>query len=296
MIDETTRKKIKKIQIYTKRIMSSTLSGDYLSAFKGSGLEFDQLREYQIGDDIRHIDWNSSAKMNKIMTKQFIEERDRTIILAIDVSASTNYSSKKELRKETIAQVAAALSFIAHENKDKIGTLFFSDTVEKWIAPNHSNLHVGNIIENIFSIKPKSKKTDIAQALRFLIKMKKRNAIIFMLSDFIDDGPDYSKLLKIASIEYDFIGLRFLDACEESFPDTGLLEIQDPETNQIFTIDSRKHILNKKNKINVHLDLRKKEQQNLFDKNKIDLLDLAVGQPFTNPLIKFFHQRIRRQI
>ncbi len=136
MLTQTMRSKIKKIKIYTKRIMQTTLTGDYLSAFKGSGLEFDQLREYQIGDDVRAIDWNSSAKMHKIMVKQYIEERDRTIILAIDVSQSNSYSSTEELRKDYIAEVAASLAFIAADSKDKVGALFFSDRVEKWIPPS----------------------------------------------------------------------------------------------------------------------------------------------------------------
>jgi uncharacterized protein (DUF58 family) len=136
MLTDEVRKKIKKIRIHTKRMMHTSISGDYLSAFKGSGLEFDQIREYQHGDDIRSIDWNSSAKMNKIMVKQFIEERDRTIILAIDLSASSLYSSNYELRQDLIAQLSAAVAYISGENKDKVGALFFTDQVEKWIPPS----------------------------------------------------------------------------------------------------------------------------------------------------------------
>jgi hypothetical protein len=296
MIDDSIRKKIKSIQIYTKRVMKSTLSGDYLSAFRGSGLEFDQLREYQFGDDTRYIDWNSYAKTNKIMVKQFVEERDRTIILAIDVSGSTNYSSKKDLRQDTISQLAATLSFVAHENKDKVGVVFFSDTIEKWIAPNRGNLHVGRIIEEIFSIKPVSRKTSIEQLLRFIIGLKKRNSVVFLISDFIDMGPEYSKLLKVASIEYDFIGIRIIDDIEIDFPDIGLLQIKDSETNERFVIDSRRHLWDKNNPINIYLKSELKKQQDLFDRCRIDLLDLVVGRPFMNNLIQFFHKRIRRQI
>jgi uncharacterized protein (DUF58 family) len=296
MIDNTIRSKIKKIKLHTSRIMQSTLSGDYSSAFKGSGLEFDQLREYQMGDDVRFIDWNSSAKMNKIMVKQFIEERDRTVILCIDVSGSTNYSSKQELRKDMVAQLGATISFVAQANKDKVGALFFSDKIEKWIPPNRGNLHVGKIIEHIFTLEPTSKKTDLSEALKFLVNLKKRNAIVFMLSDWIDNSPQFKKILKIASLEYDFVGIRLLDDCETHFPDVGLLEIEDPETGQHFMLDTRKTPGKKLSALNLILQTHQLEQKKLFDRYKVALLDLTVGHPFINPLIRFFHNRIRRQI
>lgn len=288
-LNKDIQNKIKKIKIFTKRLMKSSLSGDYLSAFKGTGLEFDQLRDYHMGDDIRFIDWNSSAKTNKIMIKQLIEERDRTVILAIDISASSNYSSKKELRKEIISQVAAALTFVASNNKDRVGALFFSDKIEKWIPPKNSNAQVATIIETIFSIEPTSKKTNINEALKFLIQLKKRNSIVFMLSDWIDDIDNYSKILKVAGCEYDFVGIRFLDEYEQKLPNIGLLDIQDLETESKFTI-------NTKLDISTILKTRIIKQKRIFEKYKIDLLDLHIGEPFITPMINFFRQRIRRQI
>lgn len=288
------QKKINRIKIFTKRIMKSSLSGDYLSAFKGSGLEFDQLRDYHMGDDIRFIDWNSSAKMNKIMIKQLIEERDRTVILAIDVSRSSNYSSKKELRKGIISQVSAALTFIASNNKDRVGVLFFSDKVEKWIPPCHGNAHVGKIIETIFSLEPTSKKTNIGEALKFLVQLKKRNSIIFMLSDWIDDTDNYSKILKVVGCEYDFVGIRFLDKREKELPNVGLLDIQDLESGKMLTINTNKQKSNLS--ISTILHSRIIEQKKLFDKYKIDLLDLHIDESFINPMINFFRKRIKRQI
>lgn len=272
--------------------MQSQLTGDYLSAFKGTGLDFDQLRDYEMGDDVRFIDWNSSAKANKLVVKQFIEERDRTIILAIDVSASTNFSSTEELRNETIAHLATALTFIANINKDKVGVLFFSDHVEKWIPPSRGKAHYNTILKALFTIKVQNKKTSINQALHFLLSLKKRNAILFMLSDWIDDFEGYSKLLKIARFKYDFIGVRLLDEREEKLPAFGLLPIYDPETGETITIDTRP----KKKKINEFLQNYRHEQKKNFEKHKIELLDLEVGKPFINPLIKFFHKRTRRQI
>lgn len=295
MIDQAIRNKIKRIKIHTKRIMQSTLSGDYLSAFKGSGLEFDQIREYQAGDDIRSIDWNNSAKINKIMVKQFIEERERTVILAIDISASANYSSQAELRKGTIAQLAATLAFLASDNKDNIGALFFSDTVELYIPPSKGNLHISKIIETIFTIKPKNTGTHLASALRFLANIKKRNAVVFMISDWIDESSSYQKLLKLVRCKYDFVGMRLLDRCEHQLPDIGFLDVQDPETLTTIALDTR-GAKQASHKLTQLLNIRLAEQKRLFEKYRIDLLDLVVAQPFINPLIKFFHQRIKRNL
>lgn len=295
MLDPVVQNKIKLIQVQTKRLMQSSIAGDYLSAFKGSGLEFNQLREYQQGDDVRFIDWNSSAKMHKIMVKQFIEERDRTIIIAIDISSSTLYSSTYELRQSAMAQVAATLSYIAHVCKDKVGVLFFSDQIEKWIPPSRGSAHISEIITTIFSFKPSGKKTSINEALRFLVRLKKRNAVVFMLSDWIDDDNTYKKMLKVAGVEYDFIGIRLMDTCELSFPDIGLLEVVNPETNHSSFIDTRSGI-KQLNALNLFLKTRLLEQKKMFEKYSIDLLDLTVGKPFINDLISFFHVRTRRQI
>jgi uncharacterized protein (DUF58 family) len=286
VVTDKEKNKIKKIVIHTRRLMQSTLVGDYLSAFKGTGLEFDQIREYQIGDDVRFIDWNSSAKSNKIMIKQFVEERDRTVILAIDVSASGRFSSEAELRSQTISNVACALAFIATHNKDKVGALFFSDKVEKWIPPSRSTSHYVKILEAVTTLKPKSKKTDIEQALRFLLSLKSRNAILFMLSDWI--GTPQTSLLKIARFKFDFIGIRFLDKVEKQFPNVGILKIDDPETGMTRTIDTKT--------ISKFLRAEELKLTNTFKKYKIDLLDLVSGKPFVNDMIKFFHQRTRRQI
>ncbi len=293
MINDKLRSTIRSIKIQTKRIMQNTLAGDYLSAFKGSGLEFDQLREYQIGDDVRCIDWNSSAKMDRVMIKQFIEERDRTIILAVDVSASSNYTSGITMRRHLEAELGAALAFIALNNRDKVGLLLFSDRIEQWIPPQKGNLHIGKIVEQLFATPDYHKKTSIAEALRFLIQLKKRNSVVFMISDWIDDYEAYSKLLKIVGIEYDFVAVRLLDRCEQAFPNIGLLDIQDPETGEILSLDT--HMLQGKHGSTL-LTARALEQKQLFAKYKIDLLDLKLDASFFNPLATFFHQRTKRQV
>jgi uncharacterized protein (DUF58 family) len=288
---EDVRNKIKKLIIYTKRKMQNVISGDYISAFKGSGLEFDQIREYSIGDDIRFIDWNSSAKMNKMMVKQFIEERDRTVILVIDVSASSFYSSREDLRVDTSAEVAAALSYVAMQNKDRVGALFFSDQVERWIPPARGHTHFGKIIDALFTIQPKGKGTDMKVPLQFLAGLKARNSIVFMVSDWIDEIENYRKYLKLVTCKYDFIGVRLLDRCEYELPDIGYLAVKDPETGEEGILDLRKN-----SNLSTFLKTRLLEQRDLFRSYKIDLLDLMVGEPFVNELVAFFHRRIRRQI
>ncbi len=296
MISDDIRSKIKRIKIYSKRLIKNGLTGDYLSAFKGSGLEFEKIREYQPGDDVRFIDWNSTARMNKLMVKQFVEERERTIILAIDLSSSLTYSSKTELKRDMAAMIAAVLAFIANDNKDKVGALFFSDKIEKWIAPSNGDLHIGTILENIFSLKStkKSVLTNFREALNFLISLKKRNAVVFMLSDWIVDMQELIKFLKIVAFEYDFIAVRILDELERSFPEVGLLKLLDLETDNLLPLNIFGEEGTKK--INILLKERLIEQQRIFEKHKIDLLDLTVDHPFINSMIKFFRGRIRRQI
>lgn len=291
MINEEIRTKIKLIKIHTNRLMQSTIMGDYASAIKGSGLEFDQIRDYQFGDDVRRIDWNSSAKSHKIMVKQFIEERERTIILAIDISRSSQYSSQKELRQDVIAQLAGTLALVAGNNKDKVGALFFSDRIEKWIAPSRGPTHVGKILESVFTIEPQGAKTSIEQALKFLVNLKQRNAIVFMISDWIDDEANYKNAMRIAGCKYDVIGVRVLDQCEYTFPAIGLLEIEDPESGEHCIIDTS----NQKHR-HIFLTQRLLEQKHFFERNRIDLLDIVIGKPFINQLVMFLHQRIRRQI
>lgn len=295
-LSDDLRKKIKNIEIFTKRLMKSSLVGDYLSAFKGTGLEFEQIREYHMGDDIRFIDWNSSAKMNKIMVKQLVEERDRTVILAIDVSRSHHFSSQQELKKEMVAQMSAVLSFVSSENKDRVGALFFSDKVEKWIPPARGKMQLGKILEAIFSIKPAGKQTNIQEALNFLVGLKRRNSIVFMISDWIDDVSDYSKILRVAACEYDFVGIRILDDREKEMPNVGLLEVYDVEAGKSYTIDTSRKGVKNQLQMNIHLQARLIEQKLLFEKCKIDLLDLLVGRSFITPMNEFFKNRIRRQI
>lgn len=295
-MQQDVRAKLKKIDIITKRLMKTSLGGDYLSAFKGSGMEFDQLREYVPGDDVRHIDWYSSLKTDKVMVKQFVEERDRTVILMIDLSASSLYSSQAQLKQDLMIEVAAGLAFVAINNKDRVGALIFSDRVERWIPPSRGRMHLSTILDAIISTKASGKKTNIRDALRFLVGLKMRQAIVFMLSDFIDDLGRCASLLKLANCKHDCIAIRFVDTLEQQFPSLGLIEVEDIESGTVSILDTRANRRREDHSITSILRARSLSQKRLCDANKIDLLDLVVGKPYLHSLIQFFHQRIRRSI
>lgn len=288
--------KIKKINIFTKRLVRTSLFGDYKSAFRGSGMEFEQLREYVRGDEVRFIDWNSSLKTDSLMIKQFTQERDRALILMIDISKSMHFCSSNISKGEYVLEVAAALAFLALNSKDKVGLILFSDKVDKWIPPAKSINHINKILDAIIGTKSDATHTKIEEALKFLISLKIKNSIVFMMSDWIENSSNYSKFLKIAKLKHECIAIRFLDKVEKFFPKIGLLEVQDIESGKKIIIDTRTAKTNKANAINFLLEDRLGQQRNLFAKNKIGLLDLDVEQSFIGPLINFLHQRSNRSI
>lgn len=285
---EDIRSQIARIRLITKRLVETSLTGDYCSAFKGVGLEFDQLREYQLGDDVRTIDWNSVAKTDRLMVKQFIQERDRTVIIVLDRSSSLRFSSTDATREQLITELAASLAWIANFSKDRVGLLCVGAEIERWIPPARGNAHIARIIEAICTPYQKDTQTNLVAALEFLIQLKKRHAIVFMLSDWIETNERMLKLLKVARIEYDFVAVRLLDALEKDFPALGLWQLQDVETGRSMLVDAADFARRAAQRVI--------EQQKLFSRHKIDLLDFTVGMPWIKPLIGFFHQRMRRQI
>ncbi|MBT4594891.1 DUF58 domain-containing protein [bacterium] len=284
------RSKLKNALIFAKKLSVSSLPGDYTSAFKGSGLEFDQLREYTPGDDIRIIDWNATAKMNKPMVKQFVQERDRTVIFAIDTSKSGAFSSTGQSRWELAQQVTMALGFVASKSKDRVGALFFSDKIEQWIPPARGNVHFGRVAKALFSKKPERGGTNLGEAFKFLVNLKLRNAILLVVSDWIDEVPRYEKFFKIASCEYDMIAVRLVDHTEQAMPAIGMLEVEDIETGERAIVDTTS------GKLNSSLLGRLIEHRRLCGKLSVDHLSLSVGEPFVPPLVSFLRQRISRQV
>ncbi len=280
--------KLKNIRIAAKRLVHSTLAGDYKAAFQGQGLEFNQLREYQPGDDVRLISWSSLAKSGKLMIKEFVAERDRLVLLLVDVSASTAYASGKDLKREVLAEFAATIAEVAALSGDRVGLLLFSDRVEAWLPPASSRGHTQRMLEALLETQPQGTHTSIDAALRFLLGLSLRNATVFMVSDFVCEPESYRRLLRVAQVKHDLIAVRMLDDAERILPDVGLLELVDSESGEQVLVDTSD------SRVQQLLKNRLRMQEQAFAAHKVDLLDLSVNKPYLMPLIKFFHQRIAR--
>ena len=224
-------KKVRKIEIKTKRLSNDIFGGEYHSSFKGRGMTFSEVRQYQFGDDVRAIDWNVTARYNEPYIKVFEEERELTMLLMVDVSGSESFGTINQFKKDTVTEIAATLAFSATQNNDKVGLILFSDDIELFIPPKKGKSHVLRIIRELIEFKPKSKKTNISVALKFLSSVMKKRAIVFMLSDFMDD--DYEKTAKIASKKHDLTGIRVYDKHDEEIPNLGMVPMLDAETGAI---------------------------------------------------------------
>lgn len=280
-------KKIAYIEIYTKRLLSSSMVGDSRSAQKGSGFEFSQIREYQMGDDVRFVDWHASARCDKLLVKEYIEERNRTIIIALDVSSSTSYSSSLFAKMDVMKQVAAVLSIVAAYGKDRIGLLLYSEDVELLIPPSASSGHSRLILETIFNHRPQGKGTNVGAACQRLLSLKSKNSLIILISDFLDTSID--PWVKLLAPAYEILAVRCLDPLERTMPNVGFLTLTDIETGQECVIDARKkwhkNVANK-------LEARATDQLKNFKKYGIDYLDLVNNETFVGDVIRFFRRRM----
>lgn len=285
MVSNDVLKKIKHIEIYTKRLLSGAMVGDSRSAVKGSGLEFDQIREYQFGDDVRFIDWNASSRMNKVLVKQYIEERNRTILLAVDISASNFFSSSAQLKHDFIAEIASVLALVADYGKDNVGLILFSDQVEAFVPVGTGRNHVRLIMEKLFTQTASHKKTDLNAPLEYAAKIKRKDALLVLISDFI--AEKFEKNLALVAAMYDVVAIECVDKNEQQLPNVGFLEIQDSETGNRYMVDTRAAALNH------YLAQRGIEQARLFKKCGIDSIELVNNKPFAGDLIRFFRRRMR---
>ena len=230
-------KKVRKIEIKTRRLSDHIFSGEYHTSFKGRGMTFSEVRQYQYGDDIRAIDWNVTARYNEPYVKVFEEERELTMMLMVDISGSESFGSKNQPKSEIVTEIAATMAFSATQNNDKIGLILFSDQIELYIPPKKGKSHVLRIIRELIEFQPKSKKTDLSQALKFLSGTQKKKAIVFVISDFMVDD-DYEKTLKIASKKHDLTGIRVYDIREEKIPNIGMVEMEDAETGEVLVVNT----------------------------------------------------------
>ena len=284
-------KKVRKIEIKTKGLSRNIFSGEYHSAFKGRGMSFSEVREYQYGDDIRNIDWNVTARMRHPYVKVFEEERELTVMLLIDISQSSFFGTVKQMKNEVITEIAAVLSFSAINNNDKVGVILFSDRIEKFIPPKKGKSHILRIISELLDFQPQGTGTDIALALEFFNGVIKKRSIAFLFSDFI--GKGYEQPLMIAKKKHDIIGVHIYDKREEELTDAGLVRMLDPETGDIIWIDtSNKRIRNEYKKSFAEKSAYFK---NTFAKSGADTISISSLHPYSNELDKFFRKRIGKR-
>jgi uncharacterized protein (DUF58 family) len=280
-------KKVRHIEIKTKGLSKHIFAGEYHSAFKGRGMTFSEVREYQYGDDVRRIDWNVTARYDKPYIKTFEEERELTVILLIDVSASGQFGTRKMFKNDLIAELAAVLSFSAGLNNDKVGVLFFSDQIEKFIPPNKGKKHILRIIREILSVTPKSKKTDISEALKYLINVVKKRSTTFIISDFFDSG--FEKALQIASYKHDMIALQIYDRMEYELPNLGLIKLQDSESGNSYWLNtSDKKTTEKFNAVRQN---NNESLKRVFKKTAVDHTEINTEDDYVKPLLKLFKNR-----
>lgn len=290
MIDKELLKQVREIEIRTKGLVNQVFSGEYHSVFKGRGMEFSEVREYQFGDDIRNIDWNVTARFGHPYVKIFEEERELTVIMMVDLSGSLAFGSKEKTKQRIAAEVSAILSFSALKNNDKVGLLLFTDKIEKFVPPRKGRKHVLRIVREVLSFKPEGNKTDLKSALEYLNRGVKKRSIVFLLSDFIDDG--FEKILRIVSKKHDLIGLVLEDRREKEIPPFGLMKVIDPETQTEKWIDTDSSQFRQSFMIRTkELSERRKY---IFRSNKIDSVNILTGENYIKPLVQFFKLRERR--
>ena len=290
MIPSGILKKVRLIEIKTRHIVNNLFGGEYHSAFKGMGMEFAEVREYTPGDDIRAIDWNVTARTGKPFIKKYDEERELTVMLIIDVSASGFFGTGESLKSDIMIELASILSFSAIKNNDKVGLLLFSDRIEEFIPPNKGKSHVLRVIREMIYHKAKDRKTDISVALEHIQKVLKRKSIIFLLSDFWDDS--YQQSMKLINKKHDLINIQILDKAEITIPKLGLVKFHDVETQSSIWIDTNDKSLQNisPNNIRNKNDIIKKFCKN----NKIDFISIDTSKGYLKPLEQFFNSRIHR--
>jgi uncharacterized protein (DUF58 family) len=283
-------KKIRRIQIKTTRLVTDVFAGQYESVFKGKGMEFDEVREYYPGDDVRSIDWNVTARTGHPHIKKFIEERQLTIMLLLDASGSCHFGSVNRLKSELIAEVCAVLAFSAIKNNDRVGLIIFTDRIEKFIPPKKGLRHVLRVIKEALYYKPASKGTDISQALEYLNKVTTRSAVTFLISDFVSE--DIKKPLAIANKRHDLIAIDVKDPKEFSLPKVGIVAVKDAETGQELELDTRDNLFLEDYKRKALSQFE--EINKLFKSISIDCINVSTDRPYTDELVKFFRMREKR--
>lgn len=290
MLTKEILKQVRQIEIRTKGLVNQVFSGEYHSVFKGRGMEFSEVREYQFGDDIRNIDWNVTARFGHPFIKVFEEERELTVMLMVDLSGSLSFGSIEKTKQQVAAELSAILAFSALKNNDKVGLILFTDKIEKFVPPRKGNKHVLRIIREVLSFAPVGKRTNIKSALEFLNNAIKKRSIVFMISDFMDEG--FEKILRIVGSRHDLIGVVLSDKREEEIPKIGLMKFTDAETGEERWLDTSNSVTQFLLK---EINERKKAQRkSLFLSSRLDSIEIQTGQNYIKPLVQFFRLREKR--
>ena len=283
-------KKVRKIEIKTRGLSKQIFSGEYHSVFKGRGMAFSEVREYQFGDDIRNIDWNVTARFNHPFVKIFEEERELTVMLLIDVSGSNLFGTHGQLKREMITEMAATLSFSAIQNNDKVGVIFFSDKIEKFIPPKKGSSHILRIIRELIDFRAENNGTNIAEALRYLTNVIKKRATAFLISDFMDD--DFEKAVQIANHKHDLIAIRITDRRETIMPNVGMVRMLDAETGKQMWIDTGSASV--RHQLSRWATDKSRELDVLFSRMGVDMVKAYTGEDYVKPLMNMFIKREAR--
>ncbi|HEX2394951.1 MAG TPA: DUF58 domain-containing protein [Bacteroidales bacterium] len=282
-------KRVRKIEIKSRGLSNHIFAGEYHSAFKGRGMAFSEVREYQYGDDFRSVDWNVTARFNHPYIKVFEEERELTVMLLIDVSGSGEFGTRSRLKEDMITEIAAVLSFSAIQNNDKVGVILFSDRIEGFIPPKKGRQHILRIIRELIDFKPQSRRTDITVSLRYLVNVIKKRSTSFLISDFLTEN--YEDALKIAGRKHDLVGLWIYDIRERELPGVGLIKVRDAETGKIAWVNSSS--IKVRNAYQEHYLKKQEETVDLLNKNGVDYVQIATHEDYVKPLMRLFNRRAK---
>ena len=290
MIPREILKKVRRIEISTRGLVNDVFSGEYHSVFKGQGMTFSEVREYQYGDDIRSIDWNVTARTGAPFVKVFEEERELTVMLLVDVSASGNFGSRERFKGEVAVELSAVLAFSAIKNNDKIGLILFSDRIEKFVPPRKGRRHVLRVLRELLYHKPEGRGTDIGGALEYLSRVTRRKAVVFLVSDFLGSG--FRRPMAVVGKRHDLIAVRMTDPREMDLPPMGFLQLEDPESGQRIVVNTSKAGFQDAYRSDALARREKLDRE--FRRSQVDVIDIEPGEPYVEPLMRFFQRRMRR--
>jgi len=283
-------RRVRRLEIRTRRLVEESLAGSYHSVFRGRGMEFSEVREYEVGDDVRTIDWNVSARIGHPFVKKFTEERELTVMLLVDGSASERFGTTPTTKLQTVAEISALLAFSAIRNEDRVGLLLYTDRVERYLPPRKGREHTLRVLREVLTLETEGRGTSLRKALEFLRGVVTKRAVVFLLSDFQDDG--YERLLRVAARKHDVVALAVLDPREGVLPPVGLVSVEDPETGEIGLIDAGSARVRRA--YAERAERRRELLRQNMRRNGVDLLEIDTGQPYDAPLVRFFHERARR--